>query len=80
MKKLMTLVFVLLAAGCMQAPQTDLEGLKAMQDVSQSAFDARDAAALAAIYTEDGWKEINSQPYKIKGEVIWKIILKRQHF
>ncbi len=23
-----------------------------------------------AIYTEDGWKEINSQPYKIKGEVI----------
>ena len=54
MKKLMTLVFVLLAAGCMQAPQTDLEGLKAMQDVSQSAFDARDAAALAAIYAEDG--------------------------
>ncbi len=54
MKKLMTLVFVLFAAGCMQAPQTDLEGLKAMQDVWQSAFDARDAAALAAIYAEDG--------------------------
>ena len=54
MKKLMTLVFVLLAAGCMQAPQTDLEGLKAMQDVWQSAFDAEDSAALAAIYAEDG--------------------------
>ncbi len=54
MKKLMTLVFVLLAAGCMQAPQTDLEGLKAMRDVWQSAFDARDSAALAAIYAEDG--------------------------
>ncbi len=54
MKKLMTLVFVLLAAGCMQAPQTDLEGLKAMRDVWQAAFDARDAAALAAIYAEDG--------------------------
>ncbi len=54
MKKLITLVFVLLAAGCMQSPQTDLEGLKAMQDVWQSAFDARDSAALAAIYAEDG--------------------------
>ncbi len=54
MKKLITLVFVLLAAGCMQAPQTDLEGLKAMQDVWQSAFDARDWAAVAAIYAEDG--------------------------
>lgn len=37
----------------MQAPQTDLEGLKAMIDVSQSAFDARDPAAIAAIYAED---------------------------
>ncbi len=54
MKKLMTLMFVLLMAGCMQAPQTDLEGLKAMQDVWQSAFDARDWAALAAIYAKDG--------------------------
>jgi uncharacterized protein (TIGR02246 family) len=54
MKKLMTLVFVILAASCMQVPQTDLEGLKAMQDVWQSAFDARDWAALAAIYAEDG--------------------------
>jgi len=54
MKKLMILVTVLLMAGCMQAPQTDLEGLKAMIDVSQSAFDARDPAAIAAIYAEDG--------------------------
>ncbi len=54
MKKLMIFVFVLLMAGCMRAPQTDLEGLKAMIDVSQSAFDARDPAAIAAIYAEGG--------------------------
>ncbi len=54
MKKLMISAIVLLMAGCMQAPQTDLEGLKAMQDVWQSAFDAKDPAALAAIYAEDG--------------------------
>ena len=54
MKKLMTLVFVLSAAGCMQAPPTDLEGLKAMRDAWQSAIDAGDSAAVAAIYAEDG--------------------------
>jgi ketosteroid isomerase-like protein len=54
MKKLITLVFVLLAAGCTQAPQTDLEGLKGMRDLWQSAMDARDPAAIAAICTEDG--------------------------
>ena len=54
MKKLMILVFVLLMAGCMQAPQADLEGLEAMIAVSQSAFDARDPAAIAATYAEDG--------------------------
>ncbi len=54
MKKLMIPVFVLLIAGCMQAPQADLEGLKAMIDVSQSAFDTRDPAAIAAIYATDG--------------------------
>ncbi len=54
MKKLMVPAFVLLMAGCMQAPQTDLEGLKATIEVSQSAFDARDAAAIAAIYADDG--------------------------
>jgi hemoglobin len=54
MKKLMIPAFVLMMAGCMQAPQTDLEGLKAMIDVSQSAFDTRDPAAIAAIYADDG--------------------------
>jgi len=54
MKKLMTLVFVLLTASCMQAPQTDLEGFKAMRDVWQSAYDAKDPTVLAAIYAEDG--------------------------
>ena len=50
----MNLLFVLLMAGCMQVPQTDLEGLKGMRDVWQSAFDAKDPAELAAIYAEDG--------------------------
>ncbi len=54
MKKLMTLVFVLLMAGCIQAPQTDLEGLKAMRDVWQSAYDAKDAALMSEIYSENG--------------------------
>ncbi len=54
MKKLMTLVFVVLMAGCMQAPQTDLEGFKATRNVWQSAYDAKDPAASAAIYAEDG--------------------------
>ena len=54
MKKLITLVFVLLAAGCTQAPQTDLEGFKGMRDLWQSAMDAKDPAAIAAIHTEDG--------------------------
>ncbi len=54
MKKLMTVVFVLLMAGCMQAPQTDLEEFKAMRDVWQSAYDAKDPTASAANYAEDG--------------------------
>jgi len=54
MKKSMNLAFILLMAGCMQAPQSDLEGLKATIDASQSAFEARDPAAIAAIYAEDG--------------------------
>ncbi len=53
MKKFMTLVFVLLAAGCTQGPQTDLEGLNGMRDAWQSALDAKDPAAIAAINTED---------------------------
>ncbi len=54
MKKLMILVFVLLIVGCTQTPQTDLEGLQGMRTVFQSALDAKDPAAIAAIYTEDG--------------------------
>ena len=54
MKKLIILMFIPWTVGCMQVPQTDLEGLKAMQDVWQSAFDAKDPAGLAAIYAEDG--------------------------
>ncbi len=54
MKKLIILLFVLWTVGCMQVPQTDLEGLKAMQDVWQSAYDAKDPAGLAAVYAEDG--------------------------
>ena len=49
----MNLLFVLLMAGCMQTPQTDLEGLKGMQDVWNSALDAKDQDAIAAMYTED---------------------------
>ena len=54
MKKLIILMFVLWTVGCMQVPQTDLEGLKAMEDIWQSAYDAKDPAGLAAIYAEDG--------------------------
>ncbi len=54
MKKLTILALALLIAGCMQAPQTDLDGLKAMRDVWQSAYDTNDAALIAAIYAEDG--------------------------
>ena len=54
MKKLTILALALLIAGCMQAPQTDLDGLKAMRDVWQSAYDTNDAALIAAVYAEDG--------------------------
>ena len=54
MKIFTTLVVVLLAVGCTQAPQTDLEGLKAMRDVWQSAYDAKDGALIAEIYSENG--------------------------
>ncbi len=53
MKKVIILFAALVMTGCMQAPQTDLEGLKSMHDVWQSAYDAGDAAALAAIYEEN---------------------------
>ena len=53
MKLTIALTIVLMAAGCTQAPQTDLEGLQAMGDVWQSAYDSKDAAAIAAVYSED---------------------------
>jgi uncharacterized protein (TIGR02246 family) len=48
----MVLVAVFITA-CTQGPQTDLAGLKSMRDVWQSAFEARDANAIAAIYADD---------------------------
>jgi ketosteroid isomerase-like protein len=54
MKTFTTLVVVLLAIGCTQAPQTDLEGLKAMGDIWQSAYDSKDAALIAEVYAENG--------------------------
>ncbi len=54
MKKMCALIFVLVLAGCTPAPQTDLEGLKAMHDIWQSASDTNDAAIIAAIYSENG--------------------------
>lgn len=54
MKSLMTIMVVLLFAGCTQRPQADVEGLRAMRDAWQSAFEAGDTNALAALYTEDG--------------------------
>jgi len=41
MKKLTTLLFTLLAIGCSDAPETDLEGLKAMEGEWQAGFDTR---------------------------------------
>lgn len=54
MKNLIVVMVVLLFAGCTQAPQTDVEGLRAMRDAWQSALESGDTNALAALYTEDG--------------------------
>lgn len=54
MKKIMIMLFALLMTACMQEPQTDMQGLQAMGNLWQSAFDSKDAGALAAIYSEDG--------------------------
>ena len=54
MKKIIILFAALVMAGCMQAPQADLEGLKSMHDDWQSAYSAGDATALAEIYAKDG--------------------------
>ncbi len=56
MKKIATLLFTLLAIGCSDAPEPepDLDGLKAMEAQWQSGFDARNAAAIAAVYADNG--------------------------
>lgn len=54
MKKIMIMLFALSMTACMQEPQTDMQGLQAMGDRWQSAFDSKDASALAAMYSEDG--------------------------
>ena len=53
MKKFITLSFLLVAAGCTQEPQTDLDGLKATEEMWQSAYDAEGSAELAAMYAQD---------------------------
>ena len=54
MKMFTNVLLMILVAGCMQAPPADLEGLKAMRDAWQSAYDANDAALIAGIYAENG--------------------------
>lgn len=54
MKTLVTILATLVATGCMQAPPADVEGLKAMRDEWQSAFETGDTNAMAALYTADG--------------------------
>jgi ketosteroid isomerase-like protein len=54
MRKLATLVTLILAAGCSDEPATDLEALQSMREAWQAAFDARDAAGIAALYAANG--------------------------
>ena len=54
MKMFKTLLLALLVIGCSEEPETDLAGLQAMSDQWQAAFDARDAAAIAARYAANG--------------------------
>ena len=55
MKMFRTLLLALMVIGCSDdVPETDLAGLNAMQDQWQAAFDAGDAAAVAAIYAANG--------------------------
>jgi ketosteroid isomerase-like protein len=53
MRKLTMLLFIALAVGCSGAPEPDLEGLRAMRNEWQTAFDARDAAGIAAVYASN---------------------------
>jgi ketosteroid isomerase-like protein len=54
MKMFKTLLLALLVVGCSSEPETDLAGLQAMRDQWQAAFDATDAAAIAALYAANG--------------------------
>ncbi|NIM69577.1 MAG: DUF4440 domain-containing protein [Xanthomonadales bacterium] len=57
MKKFIWLTLFAMLAGCAEAPPpatTDLEGLKAMREAWNAGFDAGDAAAVAAVYAENG--------------------------
>ena len=55
MKKLTTLLVAIFLVACSaDEPVTDLEGLKAMRGEWQAAFDAKDAVAIAALYTANG--------------------------
>ena len=69
MKKLTTLLAAILLVACSaDEPVTDLEGLKAMRGEWQAAFDAKDAVAIAALYTANGTvhppnaKKVKSRP------------------
>ena len=54
MKNLAMVLVAIVAIGCSDAPETDLDGLRAMEAEWQAGFDARDAAAIAAVYADDG--------------------------
>lgn len=54
MRNFKVLLIAVLAVGCSGEPETDIAGLAAMQDQWQAAFDARDAAGIAALYAANG--------------------------
>ena len=55
MKTLTTLLVSVLLFGCSaDAPETDLEGLRAMAAEWNAAFEAKDAAGIAALYAANG--------------------------
>ncbi len=53
MKNLAMVLVAIVAVGCSDAPETDLDGLRAMEAEWQAGFDARDAAAIAAVYADN---------------------------
>lgn len=54
MKTFTTVLLALLVVGCSGEPETDLAGLESMRDQWQTAFDAGDPAAVAALYAANG--------------------------